>query len=156
MLFTLLKELVDRFIEFLLHITQGDSPEARLTSVLKSTVFLISVLVFALISLVVDNFNLRFQLKDYESVASKVGFLLNPENASSTADELNKLSTSIDTNSNTLRKENAELSESNISLVHENYWLQVLLKKQMAEMKRLKDNNDALLLKQKHPPPKPN
>lgn len=154
MLFTLLKELVDRFIEFLLHITQGETPEARLTSVLKSTVFLISVLVFALISVGVDNFNLRFQLKDYESVASKVGFLLNPENASTTAEEINKLSASIDANSNALRKENNQLTETNVSLMQENYWLQLLLKKQLHEMKRVKANNDALL--QKYGQRKPN
>lgn len=145
MFFTLLKELVDRFIEFLLKMSKGESAEAKLTSVLKSTVFLISVLVFVTISLLGENINMRTQLADYKSVAAKVGMLLNPDTMTGAADEITKLSASIDENNNTLRIENNKLVESNISLSHENYWIQVLLNKTLQDNIRLKDNNDFLL-----------
>ena len=147
MFFTLLKELVDRFIEFLLKMSKGESPEAKLTSVLKSTVFLLSVLIFASISLLTENINLRNQLNDYKSVTAKVGGLLNPDNLNATATEISKLAASIETNSNDLRTENIKLVEINVSLSQENYWMQVLLQKALRENRRIKNNNDALLLK---------
>lgn len=145
MFFTLLKELVDRFIEFLLKMSKGETPEAKLTSVLKSTVFLLSVLIFASISLLAENINLRTQLNDYKSVATKVGLLLNPENLNVTADEISKLTTTIELSNNTLRKENTHLTETNIQLGQENYWIQVLLQKTLQDTRRLKANNDTLL-----------
>lgn len=145
MFFTLLKELVDRFIEFLLKMSKGESPEAKLTSVLKSTVFLLSVLIFVSISLLAENINLRTQLSDYKSVAAKVGLLLNPESSSVAAEEVSRLTASIEGSNAALRKENNQLSETNASLTQENYWIQVLLQKTLQDISRLKANNDTLL-----------
>lgn len=141
MFFTLLKELVDRFIEFLLKMSKGETAEAKLTSVLKSTVFLISVLVFAVFSLVAENFNMRTQLADYKSVSAKLGVLLKPQSAAGAAEEITKLSASINDSNNKLRNENTRLLETNIALTHENYWIQVVLNRTLQESKLLKENN---------------
>lgn len=145
MFFTLVKELVDRFIEFLLKMSKGESPEAKLTSVLKSTVFLISVLVFAVFSLVAENLNMRTQLADYKSVSAKLGVLLKPQSVAGAAEEITKLSASINDSNNKLRVENNKLLESNVALTHENYWIQLVLNRTLQESKLLRDNNVFLL-----------
>lgn len=145
MFFTLVKELVDRFIEFLLKMSKGQSPEAKLTSVLKSTVFLISVLVFAVFSMVAENLNMRTQLADYKSVSAKLGVLLKPQSVAGAAEEITKLSASINDSNNKLRVENNKLLESNVALTHENYWIQLVLNRTLQESKLLRDNNVFLL-----------
>lgn len=145
MLFTLLKELVDRFIEFLLKMSKGESPEAKLTSVLKSTVFLISVLVFAVLSLIAENLNMRTQLADYKSVSAKLGVLLKPQSVAGAAEEIGKLSASINDSNNKLRHENTKLLEQNVALTHENYWIQVVLNRTLQESKLLRENNLILM-----------
>lgn len=145
MFFTLVKELVDRFIEFLLKMSKGESPEAKLTSVLKSTVFLISVLVFAVFSMVAENLNMRTQLADYKSVSAKLGVLLKPQSVAGAAEEITKLSASINDSNNKLRVENNKLLESNVALTHENYWIQLVLNRTLQESKLLRDNNVFLL-----------
>lgn len=145
MLFTLLKELVDRFIEFLLKMSKGDSAEAKLTSVLKSTVFLVSVLVFAVISLIGENLNMRTQLADYKSVSAKLGVLLKPQSVASAAEEISKLSASINDSNNKLRNENTKLLEQNIALTHENYWIQITLNRTLQDNKLIRENNALLM-----------
>ena len=145
MFFTLLKELVDRFIEFLLKMSKGETAEAKLTSVLKSTVFLISVLVFAVISLLAENLNMRTQLADYKSVSVKLGVLLKPQSMAGAAEEISKLSASINDSNNKLRNENTKLLESNVALTHENYWIQVTLNRTLQESKLLRENNQFLM-----------
>lgn len=145
MLFTLLKELTDRFIEFILNMVKGANPEAQLTSALKSCVFLITILAFAVISLGISNYNLHLQNDDFETAVSKFGFLLKEDNLVAPSLEIAKLSASIDANSNALRKENVTLSENNIALLTENAWIQVILGKIIEENKLLKANNQVLL-----------
>ena len=145
MLFTLLKELTDRFIEFILNMVKGANPEAQLTSALKSCVFLITILAFAVISLGISNYNLHLQNDDFETAVSKFGFLLKEDNLVAPSLEIAKLSASIDANSNALRKENVTLSENNIALLTENAWIQVMLSKILEENKLLKANNQVLL-----------
>jgi len=145
MLFTLLKELTDRFIEFILNMVKGANPEAQLTSALKSCVFLITILAFAVISLGISNYNLHLQNDDFETAVSKFGFLLKEDNLVAPSLEIAKLSASIDANSNALRKENVTLSENNIALLTENAWIQVILGKIIEENKLLKTNNQVLL-----------
>lgn len=145
MLFTLLKELIDRFIEFTLRFVKGDSPEAQLTSALKTCVFLISVLLLAMISVVGNNYDLRKEFEDYESSVSKLGFLLNADNLKNSSSEITKLMNSIDINSNIIRKENVRLSGSNIALSTENNMLQIIVGYQLQELDRLRKDNDVFL-----------
>jgi len=121
--------------------SKGESSEAKLTSVLKSTVFLISVLVFAVISLLAENLNMRTQLADYKSVSAKLGVLLKPQSMAGAAEEISKLSASINDSNNKLRNENTKLLESNVALTHENYWIQVTLNRTLQESKLLRENN---------------
>lgn len=145
MQFTLIKELVDRFIEFALFMSRGDTPESRLTSALKTTSVLITILTIVVAIVVLDDLNIRREMKDYESAIDKLGFLLKPESIVGNADAISELTNSLDGYANTLRKENAKLTETNITLVYENYWVQVLLSSQSKELVLLRQNNAALL-----------
>lgn len=147
MQFTLIKELVDRFIEFALFMSKGDTPEDRLTSALKTTSILITVLTIAVAGLAIDDLNIRRAMKDYESAIDKLGFLLKPENMVGNANALSHLTASIDGYANTLRKENSKLTDANIALFYENYWIQVLLSSQNKEVQLLRQNNAVLLQK---------
>lgn len=147
MQFALIKELVDRFIEFALFMSKGDTPEDRLTSALKTTSILITALTIAVAGLAIDDLNIRREMKDYESAISKLGFLLKPENMVGSAKAIGHLTDSIDSYSNTLRKENSKLAEANVTLFYENYWIQVLLSSQNKEVQLLRQNNSVLLAK---------
>lgn len=145
MLFGLLRELTDRFIEFILKMVKGDTPEAQLTSALKSCVLLIAGLLTVSVTLAGNNWELRQQYKDYESAVGKLGFILNPDNMNGTSKEITALVRSIDENTNTIRKENTRLTGINVGLASENSTLHLILGKQMQEVARIRANNDVLL-----------
>lgn len=145
MLFGLLRELTDRFIEFTLKMVKGDTPEAQLTSALKSCVLLIAGLLTVVVTLAGNNWELHQQYKDYESTVSKLGFILNPDKMNGASKEITALVKSIDDNTNTIRKENARLSGVNIALSSENNTLHLILGKQLQELIRVRANNDTLM-----------
>ena len=60
------KELTNRFIEFVLALTKGATLEEQLTSALKTSIFLVSVLLVVVTSLAVANLNLRMEVSDME------------------------------------------------------------------------------------------
>lgn len=145
MLFGLLKELTDRFIEFTLKMVKGDTPEAQLTSALKSCVLLIAGLSTLVVTLAGNNWELHKRYKDYESTVSKLGFILNPDNMHGASKEISALVKSIDRNTNTIRQENIRLSGVNVTLAAENNTLHLILGKQLAEVIHLRRDNDLLM-----------
>lgn len=143
-MFGLLKELVDRFIEFVLSLVKGATVEEQLTSALKSAVFLIVILAWATIGLLMANINLRIDLSDMEAGVSKVSLLFDPTDGGPLKafvrinDSLNKQMTLV-------KQENMLLFKNNIKLTDENNFLRPYLIRALAENERLKTNNDVLL-----------
>ena len=145
-MFGLIKELADRFIEFVLRFVGGETVEEQLTSALKSAVFLIAILGWAGISSVMTNINLRVELADMESGVSKVSMLFDQTDGGP-INSFIRINDSLNRQVGLIKRENALLFESNIKLKDENNILRLVTLRTLAESDRVKKNNNALLLR---------
>lgn len=143
-MFGLLKELVDRFIEFVLRFVRGATVEEQLTSALKSAGFLIVILAWATIGLLLANINLRVDLSDMEAGVSKMNLLLDPTDGGPLKAFV-RINDSLSKQMTLVKQENLLLFKNNIKLTDENNFLRPYLIRALAENERLKTNNDALL-----------
>jgi len=142
----LFKELGDRFIEFVLALVKGETLEKQLTSALKSTIFLISILGFAVTSLLVSNISLRLDLADMEVGMSKVNILFDTEKGGPIKGFIRINDVLSDQNA-AARQENIVLLTKNIKVTEENRWLRFHLLKVLQETNMLRANNEVLLQK---------
>lgn len=145
-MFSLIKELADRFIEFVLAMVKGETLEAQLTSALKSAIFLVTILGFVIVGLLVSNLNLRIQIADMEVGISKVNLLFDTEDGSPLKGFL-KVNDLLSTQNNATKEENIQLLTSNIKMGEELNWLRIQLVETLEQNALLKDNNKAILMK---------
>jgi hypothetical protein len=143
-MFGLLKELADRFIEFVLRFVKGETVEEQLTSALKSAVFLIAILAWAAIGLSMANINLRVELSDMEAGVAKMNLLFDPTEGGPLKAFV-RINDSLSNQLRLVKQENLLLFQSNIKLNDENNFLRPYLVRSLAESERLKINNDVLL-----------
>lgn len=145
-MFSLYKELGDRFIEFVLRMVKGETLEDQLTSALKSAMFLISILGFAITALFVSNANLRLQLSDMEVGLSKVNLLFDSQDGGPIQGFF-KLNDILSVQNNVVKQENVQLIKTNITLSQEVNWLRFQLVDVLEQNKIYKQNNTFLLMK---------
>lgn len=145
-MFSLYKELGDRFIEFVLRMVKGETLEDQLTSALKSAIFLVSVLGFVITALAVSNANLRLQLSDMEVGLSKVNLLFDSQDGGPIQGFF-KLNDILSAQNTVVKQENFQLVKTNVTLTGEVNWLRFQLVDVLEQNKLLKQNNDFLLLK---------
>ena len=143
-MFGLLKELADRFIEFVLQFVKGETVEEQLTSALKSAVFMIAILAWATIGLFMANVNLRVEYSDLEAGVVKMNLLLNPTEEGPLKAFV-RINDSLSKQVKLVKEENILLFRNNIKLSDENNFLRPYLIRALAETERVKANNDVLL-----------
>jgi hypothetical protein len=140
----LIKELTDRFIEFILSLVKGETLEAQLTSALKSSIFLITALSCLLINELITNMNQRMELKDMGDGIAKVNVLFDSTNGGSIQGFL-KINSLLAEQNIQLKRENIVFLSHGIALGSENQGLKLQLLQVLGEDKRLMDNNKVLL-----------
>lgn len=143
-MFGLVKELVDRFIEFVLKFVKGDTTEEQLTSVLKSAVFLIAILAWATIGLLMANINLRIENNDMEAGVSKMNLIFSPEDGGP-INSFIRINDTLNRQVTLVKQENMLLFKNNIKLTDENNFLRPYLVRALQEADQIKRNNDVLL-----------
>lgn len=143
-MYTLIKELADRFIEFVLAMVKGETVEAQLTSALKSCVFLICVLGCSTTALVVSNLNKTIEMADMEAGVAKVKLLFDTEGGGPINGFL-RINDMLSSQNNAVKQENLLLLKANTRLTEENHWLRLHLIRILEENKLLRDNNTVLL-----------
>lgn len=143
-MYTLIKELADRFIEFVLAMVKGETVEAQLTSALKTLVFLICILGCACAALLVSNMNKSMEIADLESGVAKVKVLFDTEGGGPINGFL-RINGMLSDQNNTIKQENLMLLKANTRFAEENRWLRLHLIKILDENTLLRDNNEALL-----------
>lgn len=140
----LLKELTDRFIEFVLGQVKGDTREEKLTSALKSCVSLVSIIGFLTIWLLINHINLMITARDMENGLNRVNELFDTEsnNSLSVFVEVNqKLTAQLEEN----RTERVLFLNTLGKLSEENKWLRMTLVKTLDEGEVLKEEYKTLL-----------
>lgn len=143
-MFGLLKELADRFIEFVLQFVKGETVEEQLTSALKSAVFMIAILAWSTIGLSMANVNLRVEYSDLEAGVVKMNLLLDPTEGGPLKAFV-RINDTLSKQVQLVKEENILLVRNNIKLIDENNFLRPYLVRALAETERLKVNNDVLL-----------
>lgn len=143
-MFGLVKELADRFIEFVLRFVKGETVEEQLTSALKSAVFLIAILGWATIGLLMGNINLRVELSDMNAGVTRMNLLFDPTDGGPIKGFV-RINDSLTKQLGLVKQENTLLFKNNIRLTDENSFLRPYLVRALAESERIKKNNDVLL-----------
>lgn len=138
------KEMADRFIEFVLRLFKGESIEDQLTKALKAAVLMISVLLFAIFSLVTTNLNLRMELKDAEVGLSKINLLFEG-GGGGPIDRFIRINNALNAQMNMVKEQNIWLVERTTTLSSENSYLKRHLVNVLGENDLLKANNSILL-----------
>lgn len=139
----LIKELTDRFIEFILSLVKGDSLEAQLTSALKSAIFMVTVLICLVINLLITNMNQRVELKDMEDGISRINVLFDERSGGSIQGFL-KANTQLSTQNARLNQDNMNLMAYGIGLRADSRSLKIQLLQIASENRLLVENNKAL------------
>lgn len=143
-MFGLIKELADRFIEFVLKFVKGDTVEEQLTSALKSAVFLIAILGWACVGLLMANINLRVENSDMQAGISKMNLLFDPTDGGPVKAFV-RINDALTRQVSLIKQENMMLFKNNIKLTDENSILRPYLVNALQEAARVKSNNDVLL-----------
>lgn len=141
-MFPIAKELVDRFIEWLVKRSSGETLEEKLIFSLKTLSFLGGGLLWVIATLIVVNIHQFIRIHDTESAAVAVSRMFTTEN--NPIDEFIKINKALSERVESLRAENLLLLKDNIQLINENKIL-------FSENEQLKE----ALIKQCHVTEKP-
>lgn len=144
------KEMADRFIEFVLRFFKGESVEDQLTKALKAAVFMISVLLFIIFSLITTNLNLRMELMDANVGLSKINLLFDGGGGGPIGGFI-RINDALSTQMNMVKEQNLWLVERTTTLSGENTFLKRHLVNVLEENDMLKANNSTLLAMCKKP-----
>jgi hypothetical protein len=140
------RELTNRSIEFVLSLTKGETLEEQLTSALKTSIFLITVLMFTVTSLLIANYNMRIERLDLEVGISKVNLLFDGDNGGPIKGFI-RINDMLAAQNNALKQENILFLKTNARLFEQNHWLRLQLLQTLDENNILRENNKALLNK---------
>lgn len=140
------RELTNRSIEFVLSLTKGETLEEQLTSALKTSIFLITVLMFTVTSLLIANYNMRVERLDLEVGISKVNLLFDGDNGGPIKGFI-RINDMLAGQNNALKQENILLLKTNSRLFEQNHWLRLQLLQTLDENTILRENNKVLLNK---------
>jgi len=145
------RELTNRSIEFVLSLTKGETLEEQLTSALKTSIFLVTVLMFTATSLLIANFNMRTELSDMEVGISKVNLLFDGDNGGPIKGFI-RINDMLAGQNVALKQENILFLKTNARLFEQNHWLRLQLLQTLDENTILRENNKALVRKALHRP----
>ena len=140
-----IKELTDRFIEFILSLSKGETLEAQLTSALKSCIFVMTAVIAVVINLVITNIHQRIELKDMEEGIAKVSILFD-DTSSGSINGFLRVNRILSEENISLKKDNIALLSQTVKLGAEYRSQNFLLLQLITENKTLIENNSALLL----------
>ena len=126
-MYSVLRELMDRFIEFILKYTGGTTLEERLTTALKTSVFLASALLWLFLGLFMSYIIQRSQINALESGIEKINILFNLDDASGPFGGFVKLNNSLADQVGTVKHENIMLIKANMKLTDEKQFLTIRL-----------------------------
>jgi len=140
------RELTNRSIEFVLSLTKGETLEEQLTSALKTSIFLITVLMFTVTSLLIANYNMRVERLDLEVGISKVNLLFDGDNGGPIKGFI-RINDMLAGQNNALKQENILFLKTNSRLFEQNHWLRLQLLQTLDENTILRENNKVLLNK---------
>mgnify|MGYP001083637558 FL=1 len=138
------RELTNRSIEFVLSLTKGETLEEQLTSALKTSIFLVTVLMFLVTSLLIANVNMRTELSDMEEGISKVNLLFDGDNGGPIKGFI-RINDMLAGQNATLKQENILFLKTNARLFEQNHWLRLQLIQTLDENDLLRKNNKVLL-----------
>jgi hypothetical protein len=125
-------------------LTKGETLEEQLTSALKTLIFGITVLMFAVTSLAIANFNMRTELSDMEAGISKVNLLFDGDNGGPIKGFI-RINDLLAGQNTTLKQENVLFLKTNTRLFEQNHWLRLQLLQTLDENELLRSNNKALI-----------
>ncbi len=117
-MYRMAKELVDRFIEWLLARAGGSTLEEKLMSALKTVSFMCVGLLWAVVTLLVIDFNMKIRLNDTENAASVVNKMFDPDN--NPLDEFVTINQELTQRMHAMQGENVLLLRDNLILVQDN------------------------------------
>lgn len=140
------RELTNRSIEFVLSLTKGETLEEQLTSALKTSIFLITVLMFTVTSLLIANYNMRVERLDLEVGISKVNLLFDGDNGGPIKGFI-RINDMLAGQNSALKQENILFLKTNSRLFEQNHWLRLQLLQTLDENTILRENNKVLLNK---------
>lgn len=140
------RELTNRSIEFVLSLTKGETLEEQLTSALKTSIFLVTVLMFTVTSLLIANYNMRIERLDLEVGISKVNLLFDGDNGGPIKGFI-RINDMLAGQNMSLKQENILFLKTNARLFEQNHWLRLQLLQTLDENNILRENNKVLLNK---------
>jgi len=143
-MYKLIKELADRFIEFVLAMVKGETVEAQLTSALASCIFLVCILGCVCVALGVSNLNKNIELQDMEQAVARVKLLFDTEGGGPINNFL-RINEALTAQNNEVKEENVLLLKVNAKLSSDNHWLRLHLIKTLEVNDLLRKNNEALI-----------
>jgi hypothetical protein len=138
------RELTNRSIEFVLSLTKGETLEEQLTSALKTSIFLVTVLMFTATSLAIANWNMRTELSDVEVGISKVNLLFDGDNGGPIKGFI-RINDMLAGQNIALKQENILFLRTNARLFEQNHWLRLQLLQTLDENELLRRNNKMLV-----------
>jgi hypothetical protein len=127
-------------------LTKGETLEEQLTSALKTSIFLITVLMFTVTSLLIANYNMRVERLDLEVGISKVNLLFDGDNGGPIKGFI-RINDMLAGQNNALKQENILFLKTNSRLFEQNHWLRLQLLQTLDENTILRENNKVLLNK---------
>ena len=117
-----LRELTDRFIEFILKNVKGDSEEAKLVAALKTLALTITVLIWMVVGLLFSNINLRIDFNDLNLGMERMSVIFSATDENPFYKFL-KVNDALSARNERLVKDNSSLLKQNVRLTQQNVYL---------------------------------
>lgn len=139
-MFAVIKELTDRFIEFVMRYIGGDTVEEKLKQLVNTAIYFIAGLLWVVIGLMITIFNQRIEIADLETGVEKINVLFNTSEDGGPLGGFIKVNNSLIGQVAELNKENLLMAKDNVKLNDENHFLKFQLLTMLGRNKELNDN----------------